>query len=85
LRVPIHREGWLFIAIACAANVILFVLTPIAGWAFLPITIWVVAFFRDPERRTPLEPDPISARRTGKCCQWFTRLRRRSWKWDQPL
>ncbi len=66
MRVPIHREGWLFIAIACAANVILFVLTPIAGWAFLPITIWVVAFFRDPERRTPLEPDLYICPADGK-------------------
>jgi phosphatidylserine decarboxylase len=66
LRVPIHREGWLFIAIACAANVILFVLTPIAGWVFLPITIWVVAFFRDPERRTPLEPDLYICPADGK-------------------
>ena len=66
MRVPIHREGWLFIAIACAVNVILFVLTPIAGWVFLPVTIWVVAFFRDPERRTPLEPDLYICPADGK-------------------
>jgi phosphatidylserine decarboxylase len=66
LRVPIHREGWLFIAIACAAKAILFVLHPIAGWVFLVITIWVIAFFRDPERRTPLEPDLFICPADGK-------------------
>jgi phosphatidylserine decarboxylase len=57
LRLPIHREGWLIIAISCAIDAILFVLAPAAGWVFLPVVIWVIAFFRDPERRTPLEPD----------------------------
>jgi len=57
LRFPIHREGWLFIAIACAINAILALWMPVVGAVFLVITIWVIAFFRDPERRTPLEPD----------------------------
>lgn len=57
MRIPIHREGWLFIAIACAANIIFFLMTPLAGWVFLPISVWTVAFFRDPEREIPLDPD----------------------------
>lgn len=57
MRFPIHREGWLFIAIACAINAILALWMPVVGAVFLVITIWVIAFFRDPERRTPLEPD----------------------------
>lgn len=57
MRFPIHREGWLFIAIACAVNAILFVLAPEAGWVFLPVTVWVIAFFRDPDRNVPMVPD----------------------------
>jgi phosphatidylserine decarboxylase len=54
LRLPIHRQGWPFIAAACLFDLLLFVGAPLAGWLFLPVAIWVVAFFRDPERRTPL-------------------------------
>lgn len=56
MRLPIHREGWLFIAVGCAADVILFLWIPVAGWVLLPIVIWVIAFFRDPERQTPQAP-----------------------------
>jgi phosphatidylserine decarboxylase len=53
LRIPIHREGWPFIAAACLFNLILFLGAPWAGFLFLPIAVWVVAFFRDPERVAP--------------------------------
>lgn len=50
--VPIHREGWPFIAIAI-------VITLVLGWLFTPlfwiclfITGWVCYFFRDPKRVT---------------------------------
>ncbi|MBO6757016.1 MAG: phosphatidylserine decarboxylase [Roseibium sp.] len=52
--VPIHREGWPFIAIA-------FVATVVIGWFFDPLfwiglvlTGWVCYFFRDPPRVTPV-------------------------------
>jgi phosphatidylserine decarboxylase len=53
LRIPIHREGWPFIAIFAVVNAGLWWLSPWAGLIFLPVTIWCVAFFRDPERRPP--------------------------------
>jgi len=53
LRIPIHREGWRFIAIAIAANAALMALAGWWGLALLPVTLWVVAFFRDPERTAP--------------------------------
>jgi len=53
LRIPIHREGWPFIAAAAAFNALLLVGADPLGWLFLPVTIWVVAFFRDPERLAP--------------------------------
>jgi phosphatidylserine decarboxylase len=49
----IHREGWPFIAAAGLFNLVLFLGAPWAGWLFLPVAVWVVAFFRDPERQIP--------------------------------
>ena len=53
LRIPIHREGWPFIAIFAAVNAGLWWLSLWAGLIFLPVTIWCIAFFRDPERHPP--------------------------------
>jgi phosphatidylserine decarboxylase len=53
VRLPIHREGWPFIAAACLFDLLLFAGAPLAGWLFLPVAVWVVAFFRDPGRRPP--------------------------------
>ncbi len=53
MRIPIHREGWIFIAIFVAVNALLYWLSPWAALAFAPVTIWCVAFFRDPERTPP--------------------------------
>jgi phosphatidylserine decarboxylase len=56
LRIPIHREGWRFIALFAALNALLFLIASWAGWAFAPLTLWCIAFFRDPERTTPGNP-----------------------------
>jgi phosphatidylserine decarboxylase len=53
LRIPIHREGWIFIAIFAVVNALLYWLSPWAALAFAPVTIWCIAFFRDPERTPP--------------------------------
>lgn len=53
MRIPIHREGWPFIAIFAAINAALYFPSPWAALAFLPLTIWCIAFFRDPERTPP--------------------------------
>jgi phosphatidylserine decarboxylase len=51
--VRIHRDGWPFIAIAVAVNAVLFAFAGLWGLILLPVTLWVVAFFRDPERTPP--------------------------------
>ncbi|MEM8749548.1 MAG: phosphatidylserine decarboxylase [Pseudomonadota bacterium] len=57
--VPIHREGYRFIAIFAVATVILgFVWDPLF-WIGLILTIWCAAFFRDPERVVPVSDDLI--------------------------
>jgi phosphatidylserine decarboxylase len=49
----IHSDGWPFIAIAVAVNALIFVLAGWIGWFFVPIVLWCIAFFRDPERSAP--------------------------------
>jgi phosphatidylserine decarboxylase len=53
--VPIHREGYRFVAIFAAVTLALFWLhlTPLA-WLGVVLTVWCAYFFRDPERVTPL-------------------------------
>ncbi|HTQ35149.1 MAG TPA: phosphatidylserine decarboxylase [Stellaceae bacterium] len=51
---PIHPDGWKFVAIGVAATLILFFLWPPAGWIALILTLWIVYFFRDPWRVTPM-------------------------------
>ena len=53
MQIPIHREGWPFIAIFAGVNLFAFLLAAWAGWLLLPLTLWCVAFFRDPERNPP--------------------------------
>ncbi|WP_341910216.1 phosphatidylserine decarboxylase [Ferrovibrio terrae] len=51
--VPIHREGWKFIAIFAIVTLLLFwVATPL-GWLGVILTCWCAYFFRDPARVTP--------------------------------
>jgi phosphatidylserine decarboxylase len=50
---PIHRAGWPFIGVAIVADALLFAAAGWAGWVFLPIVLWTVAFFRDPDREPP--------------------------------
>lgn len=49
----IHPDGWPFIAVAVALNGLLFVLAGWFGWLLMPVTLWCIAFFRDPERSAP--------------------------------
>jgi phosphatidylserine decarboxylase len=62
----IHREGYPFIAIFAAINLLAFLLSAWLGWLLLPVTLWCVAFFRDPDRKTPQEPDLIISPADGK-------------------
>lgn len=66
MRIPIHRQGWPFIAAAALLNLLFFLGVPWAGWAFLPVTLWVVAFFRDPERRPPQGDNLVICPADGK-------------------
>ncbi|WP_306145087.1 phosphatidylserine decarboxylase [Roseibium sp. MMSF_3412] len=52
--VPIHREGWPFIAISLVATLVVGWFIDPLFWIGLFITGWVCYFFRDPKRVTPV-------------------------------
>ncbi|MCF4128332.1 phosphatidylserine decarboxylase [Methylobacterium sp. SyP6R] len=52
--VPIHKEGYPFIAIGIVLTVLAGTFVQFLGWIFLLLTLWVCYFFRDPERVVPV-------------------------------
>ena len=62
----IHKEGYPFIALFAAVNLLAFLFAAWLGWLLLPITIWCVAFFRDPDRKVPNGPGLIICPADGK-------------------
>jgi len=66
MKLQIHREGWPFIALFAAVNLIAAMLAPVLGWMLLPVTIWCIAFFRDPERIAPTADGLIICPADGK-------------------
>nr|WP_306266307.1 phosphatidylserine decarboxylase [Pararhizobium sp. IMCC3301] len=53
--VPIHKEGYPFIAIAGFLALVLGSLWSPLFWIFAILTAWVAYFFRDPSRVTPID------------------------------
>ncbi len=53
--VPIHREGWPFIAAFAVATLILCWIWAPLFWIGLILTAWCIYFYRDPTRITPLD------------------------------
>ncbi len=66
MNLPIHREGYPFIAIFAAVNLLAFLLAAWLGWLLIPVTLWCIAFFRDPERKTPQGEDLIICPADGR-------------------
>ena len=52
--VPIHVEGYRFIALFVLATLILFWIWDPLGWVGVVATAWCAYFFRDPPRVTPV-------------------------------
>ena len=53
--VPIHREGWPFVAGFAAVTVVLGFFSTNLFWIGAILTAWCAYFFRDPERVTPVD------------------------------
>ena len=52
--VPIHREGYRFVAAFAVGTLVLFYVFEPLGWVGLILTLWCAYFFRDPERVSPV-------------------------------
>lgn len=65
--VPIHKEGYRFIAIFAGVTLVLFWLHagPLA-WIGVILTLWCAYFFRDPERVTPLRDGLVISPADGR-------------------
>ncbi|MCR6632691.1 MAG: phosphatidylserine decarboxylase [Magnetospirillum sp.] len=68
LWLPIHREGWPFIALFAVASGLLGLLWGPLGWLGLVLTAWCVYFFRNPERVTPVRPGLVISPADGVVC-----------------
>ncbi len=66
--VPIHPEGYVFIAAFAAVSFVLHWLSPTLGWIGFIATAWCVYFFRDPPRVTPLREGAVVSPADGVVC-----------------
>lgn len=66
LLVPIHKEGYPFIAIAAVAALILGQFWEPLGWLLVIVTLWMCYFFRDPERVTPVRDGLVVSPADGR-------------------
>lgn len=56
MKVRLHPEGRKFVAIFAVVTLGLFLLWEPLGWIGTVLTIWCLAFFRDPQRAVPQQP-----------------------------
>ncbi len=63
---PIHRAGWPFVLIGAAAAVIGYWLWSPLGNLFALTTAWIVYFFRDPDRTTPIRAGLVLSPADGR-------------------
>ena len=64
--VPVHRDGWKFLAIGVALALLFLMLWPPLGWLLVLVSAWIAYFFRDPDRVTPLREGLVIAPADGR-------------------
>lgn len=64
--VPVHRDGHKFVGLSFLITLVLFWLWSPLGWIGAIVTLWVVYFFRDPERVTQTREGLVIAPADGK-------------------
>lgn len=63
---PVHRDGHKFVAIGLAVTLVLFLVWQPLAWVMALITCWIIYFFRDPDRVTPLREGLIVSPADGR-------------------
>lgn len=63
---PVHPDGHKFIGIGALATLLFLVLWPPLGWLLALVTAWVVYFFRDPARVTPMREGIVVSAADGR-------------------
>jgi phosphatidylserine decarboxylase len=66
--VPVHPDGYKFLAIGTGVALFFFWLWPPLAWIAVLITAWIAYFFRDPPRVTPLRDGLVVAPADGRIC-----------------
>lgn len=64
--VPVHNDGYKFLAIGVAVALFFFWFWPPLAWVVVLVTAWIAYFFRDPPRVTPLRDGLIVAPADGR-------------------
>jgi phosphatidylserine decarboxylase len=64
--VPVHREGYKFVAAFFGASILLGWIADPLFWVGMVLTAWCAYFFRDPERVTPLDDDLVISPADGR-------------------
>lgn len=64
--VPVHSDGYKFLAIGAGLSLLFFWFWPPAAWLLVLATVYVAYFFRDPPRVTPLRDGLIVAPADGR-------------------
>jgi phosphatidylserine decarboxylase len=64
--VPVHKEGYPFIAAFFVASLVLGWIWDPLFWVGLLLTLWCAYFFRDPERVTPQDDDLVISPADGR-------------------
>ena len=65
---PVHKDGYKFVAIGAGISLLLFLLWPPLAWLAVLVTAWIVYFFRDPVRVTPLREGLVVSPADGRVC-----------------
>ena len=64
--VPVHRDGWKFLAIAAAAALVFLMLWAPLGWLLVLVALYIAYFFRDPDRVTPIREGLVVSPADGR-------------------